>query len=153
FCKSTVAPSGTSTNFTTSDGCAWSFIADIKYSSQRAPIPHMTWVNKECGTSTTQGCWKSNLHSDYHIRFWNGAEYLAGSGGEAATIAFVNHQGPAAYEIGSYTNNCAGFSSHCPGIYLEAAPGEGFANNYTTSTAIAGYDATKGVAIRTTLNS
>ena len=172
FCTSTVAPSGTGTGpgfpFNLSplaplaDGCQWIYLSDVIYSSQRAPIPVVSWVNECCVSPGQSGRFKVNYHGPYTIDLWNDAEYLAGAsngfGNEAQTFRLWFHWGADGYEIGGLSNQCPFTPGYCPSITIEAAPpgtttaGESFAVNYTTSTPMAGYDATKGVAIRSTVN-
>jgi hypothetical protein len=77
----------------------------------------------------------------YKAALWNDGEYVAGSGGERNPIVTVNHAANATAVEGNIQG---------PGVpvTITAAPGESFADSLTTSTPLAGYDPTKGVAIR-----
>lgn len=152
FCTSTAAPTGTGTGVggvwgtgqqTTSDTCVWDYLGDVTYSSQIASIPTMTYVNNAAAVLAATGSPTATAHWDrpYNALVWNDAEYVAGSGGERNPIALFNH---AASGICLECNVQGAF------YYTTVTPatGEGFKASLTTSTPLAGYDATKGVAFR-----
>jgi len=150
FCTSTVQPTGTGSGSgggwglpllsVGADGCEWQYMGTMTYTSRAGYIPVVTYAN----TSSNQ--WQPHIDNSFVYKLWNDAEYLAGSGGEAGTIMPRDHYAGRAFESNP---NPTGVN---PGgsIQIMAAAGEGFANSYTTSTAIAGYDITKGVGLRNT---
>lgn len=154
ICTSTVPPSGVGSGggggllqrpqlSIGSDGCQWNYMGDVVYSSQTDPAPHTTYAN-----NNSSGIWTPHLTHNYVAIFWNDVEYLAGSGGENALISAFDHLNGHQIEMGPAPFFYAACVSYCPVIKLGVAVGEGFASQYTTSTAIAGYDITKGVGFR-----
>lgn len=141
FCPSTAPPTGTGSpgggwstgQQTTSDGCIWDYLGDVTYSSQVANIPTMTYVNNNWGAT-------GHMDRPYTALLWNDAEYVAGSGGERNPIGLFGH-------YGNQTNLEGNLQGSAATLTITAATGEGFASSLTTSTPLAGYDATKGVAI------
>lgn len=144
FCTSTVAPTGTGSpggfwstgSQQTADGCFWDYLGDVTYSSQASSMPVQTY-------SETQGA-ISHIDRPYTGVIWNDAEYVAGSGGERSPITLFNHV-ESALGMEATFQVYSGLGAY---ITLTAATGESFGENLTTSTPLAGYDATKGVALR-----
>jgi hypothetical protein len=155
FCTSTVAPSGVGGGsvgwaqglITTADGCVWAYVGDVVYSSQTATIPYNTFTNAASFPTRT-----SHLSRNYTAKLWNDREYLAGTNGEfPGYLLFADHQ-MGGHCCGGETSyaGCVGasWSTDCPLITIEPATGEGFGNTITPSVPLTGYDATKGVALR-----
>ena len=150
FCTSTVAPSGVGATgnayasgfLTTADGCTWSYMGDIVYSSQASTMPFNTYSGAGFRTS--------HLTQPYTALLWNDREYVGGTNGELSPIIMTSHQGNGPF-VGGETLfvACNGptFMTDCPTITIKPADGEGFASSLTPSTPLTGYDPTKGVAI------
>lgn len=144
-CTSTVAPAGTAggsgTSFTTSDGCVWSYWANIGYSSEKSYIPTQRY---KPGTSAVSG-----LTKRYQADLWNDREYVAGERDEAVPIRLQAHFD---YTEDGFPYSPEGVNVACPSrcynIVIKAAPGESFADMLTPGDPLTGYDPTKGVAIR-----
>jgi hypothetical protein len=150
FCTSTVAPSGVGSSggdwglglLTTGDGCDWQYMADMVYSSQVSYIPFLSYINNNPTNSRAT----THMGGTYTATLWNDAEYVAGaaafSGGavERNPIMMVDHSQNRVLE--------GALQTYVFPQTMVVAPGEGFASNLTTGTALSGYDATKGVALR-----
>lgn len=150
FCTSTVAPSGVGSGggnwglstLTTSDGCQWEYMADLVYSSQVSYIPEQSYVNNGWGVT-------AHLDRPYTGAMWNDAEYVAGAAAfsgapaERNPLMMVDHAQNRILE-----GNLQGLQDVNRVPTITVATGEGFASNLTTATPLAGYDPTKGVAIR-----
>jgi hypothetical protein len=139
-CTSTVAPTGTGTNskVVTSDGCHWQYQADILYTSAKSYIPTETSTNSN-GPMTVM------LQANYEARLWNDREYVAGENGEASPIRTQDHDDWRRDGGGLLLGGCKPSQCH---LIVTAAPGESFRDSLTPSDPLAGYDPSKGVAIR-----
>jgi hypothetical protein len=152
WCTSTDAPTGAPTGggsntagfgrVATSDGCFWDYMGDVVYSSQVEYIPVQTTANGPFGGGNPHI--DGHMPHNYEIDMWNDAEYVAASGGESNPIYTMDH----------YSGRNGGEANpeiYCPQgcrITIKAADGESFGDTLTASSALTGYDATKGVAIR-----
>ena len=157
-CTSTASPAGNLTappalslpKFVTSDGCHWSYLGDISYSSGKSYNPTVTLTNSK-SPATIQ------MKANYEAMLWNDREYVAGENGENSLIDVANHlanghvggeggqligcEAPSVGQIAGYR------SGRCPRIIVAAAPGESFADSLTPSDPLPGFDPRKGVAI------
>jgi len=133
---STVAPTGTATSFTTSDGCQWQYNADVIYTSGRSFIPTESVV-------ASPGLITVNMQANYRALLWNDREYVAGANGEANPIRVQDHN-DYMYEGSGQLNE----SHPAYHVIVQAAPGESFSDNLKPTDPLTGYDPTKGVAIR-----
>lgn len=160
FCTSTAAPSGTGTHgansigpgwLVTSDGCTWTYMGDILYSSQVASIPFITYSPTALPGPSFGGQSIAHLTNNFTASVWNDREYLAGSNGELSPIISLGHQG-IGFCCGDEWNYqaCIGPSYwfDCATITVTPAAGEGFKSGFTPSTPLTGYDVSKGVGLR-----
>jgi hypothetical protein len=140
-CTSTVAPTGTGSatksKIVTSDGCQWLYRADVIYTSAKSYVPTEATTSKNLAMTLM-------LHASYQAQLWNDREYVAGQNGEVSPIRTQDHNDYR--HEGGVILGCT--SSPCYHIVITAAPGESFRDSLTPSDPLAGYDPSKGVAIR-----
>ena len=79
-------PSSPAVTFATSDGCHWTYVADILYSSERSYIPTVTLTSSK-SPATIQ------MKANYEARLWNDRVYTAGENGERLAIDLVGPHG------------------------------------------------------------
>ena len=139
-CVSTVAPTGITASFTTSDGCQWQYNADVIYTSRASFIPAQSVVQ-------SPGQIIVNMRANYRALLWNDREYVAGANGEANPIRVQDHDDHVAEGWGEL--RLAGTPPYH--IIVEAAPGESFSDSLKSTDPLTGYDPTRGVAIRNDL--
>lgn len=149
-CASAVAPAGTGrgmgATITLSDGCQWTYWADVIYTSGVSHIPTQTYHDNSQSKAT------QHLAANYQASLWNDREYIAGQNGESAPIILQAHF--------DYTPD--GFPYSPEGIVIQpdlsfhlivtAATGESFRDTLTPAMPLAGYDPAKGVALHNTIN-
>lgn len=157
-CASTVAPAGNGFRVSSdwlrhitpgADGCHWDYLADILYTSRKSYIPTGTFTS-----STSIGTIQMKVDADADL--WNDREYIAGENGEMSPIVLKNHLnnwhggGEGGQMTGCNTPGAAPGSPmvKCPNFWIEAAPGESFRDTLTPTEPLAGYDPSRGVAIR-----
>jgi hypothetical protein len=161
FCTSTAAPSGVGTTgnsfssgwFVAADGCTWSYMGDILYSSRVASIPYMTYSPTGYGGSTPAGPREiGHMFNPFKALLWNDQEYHAGNNGELGLLLITDHQGDGHIGAESSFTACTGpsFWKDCPTITIEPAPGEGLTTGFTPTTPLTGYDVSKGVGLKNT---
>lgn len=148
-CTSTVAPTGTAsgsdTTFATSDGCTWTYWADVLYSSEKSYIPTERYLGAT-STSAGEGTAEMAANTTYEAQLWNDREYVAGENGEAVPIRLQAHT-DYTQDGFPYSGEGSLICNSCDEIIIEAAPGESFANGLTPADPLTGFDPTKGVAI------
>lgn len=151
-CASKIAPTGTGggmgARIITNDGCQWQYWADVIYTSGVSHIPTQTYTNNVSGSGMPR------LAANYQANLWNDREYVAGSNGESAPLVLQAHFDATPDSVG-YSPEGGGISGETmmrqPTFYrliVTAAPGESFRDTLKSTTPLAGYDPTKGVALR-----
>lgn len=142
-CASSVAPTGTGdakSMIVTEDGCYWQYQADIIYTSGRSHIPTETGENGRSALTLM-------LRGNYEAQLWNDREYVAGQNGETAPIRVQDHDD--FRREGGVLLGCT--TTPCYHLIVTTAPGESFRDHLTPSDPLAGYEPSKGVAIRNSL--
>ena len=87
------------------------------------------------------------LQGNYEAQLWNDREYVAGQNGEASPIRTQDHDD---YRGEGGNPPRLHHLAHATMSSITTAPGESFRDSLTSSDPLAGYDPSKGVAIRNT---
>ena len=134
---------------TMSDGCQWTYWADVIYTSGASHIPTQTYPGNQFGAGI------SHLAANYQADLWNDREYVAGQNGESKTVVLQAHFDYTFDEIGYAPEGALSREglerlTHFYHLIVTTAPGESFRDTLTSRTPLAGYDPTKGVALHNT---